>query len=58
MAIIAWLQANLSSILIAVVALDTALAQVPMIKANSTFQLVSGWISSLASFILPKPPTA
>lgn len=52
----AWLSANYAWIVTAIVALDTALAQVPAIKANSTFQLISGWISSIAAFLGPKVP--
>lgn len=35
-------------ILSAVVVLDNALAAIPAIKANSVFQLVSGWLIKLS----------
>lgn len=41
-------------ILGAIVAIDNLLAQVPTIKANSTFQLIAGWIAQLYSIVSPK----
>lgn len=52
----AWLQANVVWILSFVIALDTALAQIPQLQSNSTFQLISGWIKNLAALFAPKPP--
>jgi hypothetical protein len=51
----AWINENLVWILTAIIALDNALAAVPVIAANSTFQLISGWIKSFAGMFLPKP---
>lgn len=45
---LAFLTANLATILAVVVALDTALAEIPAIKANSVFQLLSGILLKLA----------
>lgn len=45
-----WLQANYGYVLAAVVALDTVLAQIPSLAANSTFQLFANAVKSL----LPK----
>lgn len=50
----AWLSANIAWILGTIVAIDTALAQIPALKSNSTFQLISGWIASFAAFFGPK----
>ena len=50
---IAWITANYGLVLAAVVALDQVLAAMPSVKANSTFQLISGWILALV-----KPPAA
>lgn len=51
----AWINANLVWILTFIIALDNALAAIPIIQSNSTFQLVSGWLKSLAGMFLPKP---
>lgn len=45
--------ANKAVILGAIVALDTLLAQIPQVKANSTFQLISGLVSKAAGYFGP-----
>jgi len=49
-AILAWLQANWSVIMTVLFALDQALAAIPAVESNSTFQLVGKvlvWFKSL-----------
>lgn len=53
MAVLTWLQANLPMILGVIVALDTALAQIPSVEANSTFQLLAGYLAKFAAFFAP-----
>jgi hypothetical protein len=43
----AWLMANYGLVLAFVVALDQILAAIPSVKANSTFQLIAGWVAAL-----------
>lgn len=49
--VLAWFQSNLVIILGVIVALDHALAAIPAIGANSTFQLISGWLVSIAKML-------
>lgn len=44
----------IAEILGVIVAIDTALAQVPAIQANSTFQLVAGWVAKIAAIFAVK----
>lgn len=43
-----WLQSNWGIILAVIVGIDTALAEIPAIKANSTFQLITSFLMKLA----------
>lgn len=54
MDLLTWLQTNMVWVLAFIVALDNALAQIPMLDSNSTFQLVSNWIKSIASMLSSK----
>ena len=42
--VIAWFQVNWGWMAVFIVALDNALAQIPAVEANSTFQLITGFI--------------
>ena len=44
----------IAGILGGVVILDNVLAQIPAIKSNSTFQLLSGWLAAAATVFAPK----
>lgn len=60
-AILAWVQANWSIIITVLFALDQALAAIPGVAANSTFQLVGqalGWLKSLFGGTPPAAPPA
>lgn len=47
MGFVAWVQAHWALIAGVVIALDTALAEIPQVQANSTFQLVTGIVKQL-----------
>ena len=57
--IVAWFTSNsgtIAMVLGVIVAIDNALAQIPVVESNSTFQLVSCWIKSIYSWVKPTPP--
>lgn len=56
--IISFLQGNWQYIVLVLFALDQALAQIPAVESNSTFQLISNLIKSLAGKSQPPPPPA
>jgi hypothetical protein len=63
MNLISWYMANapvIGGILLAIIALDHALAAIPSIQANSTFQLISNILIKLSGFISggSQPPQA
>lgn len=58
---IQWVISNwpmLMGVLSAIVVMDTALAELPMFKSNSTFQLIAGFLKKMKDLLPGSQPPA